>query len=37
MQLAERHGSDIRVREAIISLRCSHCGKARVREITLLD
>ena len=35
--LAERHGCQTRVRAAVAKLRCSQCGHARVRRITLCD
>ncbi|WP_419737882.1 hypothetical protein [Ruegeria sp.] len=34
--LADRHGSRTRVREALALLRCSQCGAARVRRTTLV-
>jgi len=36
-ELADRHGSATRVRHAVEKLRCSQCGHARIRNITLAD
>ena len=35
--LADRHGAATRVRHAVESLQCSHCGHARIRKIRLAD
>jgi len=35
--LADRYGSETRVREAAEKMQCSRCGHARIRRITLSD
>jgi len=35
--LADRYGSETRVREAAGKMQCSRCGHARIRRITLSD
>ena len=35
--LADRYGAETRVRHAAETLRCSQCGHARIRKITLAD